>query len=225
MTITAAAPATGSSLTARLVAGIDPRCRHERDADLLAQRIAGLLTAAGASSLTVATHWAQVQTDRHVALSVEAAGVDADTLWQTLLSECSTSARSTSVHDSAGAQDADLGLVLGARRYGAAALCSEAARVIEAHLEHSSGRVVVFPGADAIQDRLSVAELLAASAIERVQVLASDGPPTDAMPIVTRQFLRPRWVGGILVLHTQPAAGETLVPFETPNPTPCCADH
>jgi hypothetical protein len=27
------------------------------------------------------------------------------------------------------------------------------------------------------------------------------------------------------VLHVQPGAGGTLVPFEVPTPTPCCAAH
>jgi hypothetical protein len=38
-----------------------------------------------------------------------------------------------------------------------------------------------------------------------------------------RDHARPRSVDGESVLDAP--AGGTLVPFETPNPTPCCADH
>ncbi|MGI8590955.1 MAG: hypothetical protein ACR2M5_08200 [Nakamurella sp.] len=38
-------------------------------------------------------------------------------------------------------------------------------------------------------------------------------------------LLSPRWESGQLVLHVQPAVGGIWVPFETPNPTPCCAIH
>ncbi|MFE9727753.1 hypothetical protein ACFYQ5_30350 [Streptomyces sp. NPDC005794] len=43
--------------------------------------------------------------------------------------------------------------------------------------------------------------------------------------MVTREFVRPQWRDGELVLAAMPAVGGTLVPFEVPDPTPCCADH
>jgi hypothetical protein len=47
------------------------------------------------------------------------------------------------------------------------------------------------------------------------------GPP----PVHTQDHVRPEWREGQLVLALVPAAGNTLAPFEVPNPTPCCADH
>jgi hypothetical protein len=63
-----------------------------------------------------------------------------------------------------------------------------------------------------------------ATTIDRIDALGGDSPAADAL-LVTRDFVRPRWQGGELVLHVQPAIGGTWVPFETPNPTPCCATH
>lgn len=42
---------------------------------------------------------------------------------------------------------------------------------------------------------------------------------------MTRDHVRPQWQDGELVLTLMPAVGGVLVPFEVPDPTPCCADH
>ncbi|MFJ4620315.1 hypothetical protein [Streptomyces sp. NPDC088812] len=42
--------------------------------------------------------------------------------------------------------------------------------------------------------------------------------------LVTRDHVRPQWHDGEPVLTAMPVGG-TLVPFEVPDPTPCCADH
>ena len=70
----------------------------------------------------------------------------------------------------------------------------------------------------------TVAALLDSTAVQRVQVLGGT-EPDPATTLLTRGFLRPRWSEGALVLHVQPAARGVLVPFETPDPTPCCAAH
>ncbi|WP_217142096.1 hypothetical protein [Streptomyces sp. AC627_RSS907] len=88
-----------------------------------------------------------------------------------------------------------------------------------------AGRAVLFPGAAALTGTLTVAELLDRSAIDRVRVLGAQGGPDPGARLVTREFVRPRWEHGELVLAAMPAAGGTLVPFEVPDPTPCCADH
>lgn len=75
------------------------------------------------------------------------------------------------------------------------------AAVVAAHARRRGGRVATFPGDAALTGTV------------------------PATPLRTRDFLRPRWHAGELVLDVQPAAGGTLVPFETPHPTPCCADH
>ena len=86
------------------------------------------------------------------------------------------------------------------------------------------GRAVIFEGSDRLTGTLTVAEVLAISAIDRVEVLGSGPAPADAV-LDTRDFVRPQFSAGELVLTTTPAAGGTLVPFESPDPTPCCANH
>lgn len=93
-----------------------------------------------------------------------------------------------------------------------------------AHAERRSGRAVIYPGVEALVGTLSVAEILAASAITRVEVLGG-GVADPATPVETGGFVRPQWRAGALVLTTMPAVGGRLVPFETRHPTPCCAAH
>ncbi|GAA4813541.1 hypothetical protein [Streptomyces ziwulingensis] len=88
-----------------------------------------------------------------------------------------------------------------------------------------AGRAVLFPGAARLTGTLTVAEVLERSAIERVRVLGTPDAPGPGTRLNTREFVRPRWEDGELVLAAMPAAGSTLVPFEDPAPTPCCADH
>ncbi|MGW1628985.1 hypothetical protein [Streptomyces anthocyanicus] len=88
-----------------------------------------------------------------------------------------------------------------------------------------SGRAVLFPGAAALTGTLTLAELLARSAVDRVTVLGTPDEPSPDTRLVTRNHVRPHWQDGRLVLAAIPAVGGTLVPFEDPDPTPCCADH
>ncbi|MEW2115496.1 hypothetical protein AB0945_09925 [Streptomyces sp. NPDC005474] len=87
------------------------------------------------------------------------------------------------------------------------------------------GRAVLYPGADALTGTVTVRELLARSAIDRVTVLGTAGQPPTTQRVMTRDHVRPQWQNGELVLTAMPAVGGTLVPFEVPDPTPCCADH
>jgi hypothetical protein len=88
------------------------------------------------------------------------------------------------------------------------------------------GRAVLYPGADALRGTLTVEQVLSASAIDVVTVLgAAPGPPDPATSLVTRDHVRPQWRDRRLVLTAMPAVGGALVPFEVPDPTPCCADH
>jgi len=87
------------------------------------------------------------------------------------------------------------------------------------------GRAVLYPGVSSLTGTLTVAEVLARSAIDRVSVLGSAAQPSPDAQLVTRGHVRPQWQDGALVLTAMPAAGATLVPFEVPDPTPCCADH
>ncbi|WP_069763713.1 hypothetical protein [Streptomyces sp. LUP47B] len=87
------------------------------------------------------------------------------------------------------------------------------------------GRAVIYPGVESLTGTLTIMELLARSAIDRVAVLGAPGQPDPNARIVTRSHVRPQWQDSALVLTAMPAAHGTLVPFEVPDPTPCCADH
>lgn len=87
------------------------------------------------------------------------------------------------------------------------------------------GRAVIYPGVAALTGTLTIEEVLDRSAIARVTVLGSPGRPSPDTPLMTRDHVRPHWHDGELVLTVMPAIGGTLVPFEVPEPTPCCADH
>ncbi|MFF5292873.1 hypothetical protein [Paractinoplanes globisporus] len=94
----------------------------------------------------------------------------------------------------------------------------------EAALAGKFGRAVVFPGSDKLVGPLTVGELLEVSAIDKVEVLGSGAASPDDR-LDTRDFVRPQFRSGELILTATPAAGGVLVPFETRNPTPCCANH
>lgn len=94
----------------------------------------------------------------------------------------------------------------------------------EVELEPDGGRAVYYPGVDTLVGRVTVEHILTATAIDRVVVLGG-GTAAAGRVVETRNFVRPLWTGGVLTLTTQPAWDGLLVPFETPNPTPCCADH
>ena len=92
------------------------------------------------------------------------------------------------------------------------------------HRDRLSGRAVHFPGISDLVGTLTAAEILELSAIERVTVLASGDAAADAV-VETQNFVRPLWRDGRLELVLVPAVGGVFVPFESPNPIPCCADH
>ena len=87
-----------------------------------------------------------------------------------------------------------------------------------------SGRAVLFPGVEKLVGTLTVAEVLASSAIDEITVLGAGAPDPGAF-VETGDFVRPQFRAGKLILTTMPAAGDRLVPFESRNPTPCCATH
>ncbi|MFC1232335.1 hypothetical protein [Streptomyces sp. Sce081] len=94
-----------------------------------------------------------------------------------------------------------------------------------AGLPDASGRAVLYPGARALTGTMTVAELIAGSAISGVTVLGAPGTPDPETRMVTRDHVRPQWQQGELLLTATPARGGVLVPFESPDPTSCCADH
>ncbi|NUT06493.1 MAG: hypothetical protein HOV76_23745 [Hamadaea sp.] len=101
-----------------------------------------------------------------------------------------------------------------------------ATRVAALHESGQGGRAVVYPGVGALVGTLSVAEVLAVSAIQEVRVLGAPSPQPDPQTLIdTRDFVRPQYADGRLVLMAMPAPGGRIAPFEVPNPTPCCAFH
>ncbi|MFC4470227.1 hypothetical protein ACFPH6_37985 [Streptomyces xiangluensis] len=96
---------------------------------------------------------------------------------------------------------------------------------VTAGVPDTAGRAVLYPGVARLTGTVTVAEVVSGSAIERVAVLGASDEPAPDQRILTRDFVRPEWRDGELVLTAMPAAGGILVPFEVPDPTPCCADH
>ncbi|GII52340.1 hypothetical protein Pth03_07290 [Planotetraspora thailandica] len=112
---------------------------------------------------------------------------------------------------------------LGESRTGSGA--DGAALAAEEHESRAGGRVVLFPGRDALVGTLTVGEMLERSVIDQVLVLAHAEPPSGDMTVATNDHVRPVWQNGLMTLLTMPAVGGRLMPAEVPNPTPCCADH
>jgi hypothetical protein len=94
---------------------------------------------------------------------------------------------------------------------------------VAAHANRESGRAFVFPGSELLTGVLTVAELVASSAVDEVAVVGGP-PPEPGARVDTQAFVRPLHRAGRLVLHLRPAAGG-YVPFEQPDPMECCTDH
>jgi hypothetical protein len=88
----------------------------------------------------------------------------------------------------------------------------------------TDGRAVRFAGIELLTGTVPVADVLAGTAIDEVRVLAGGVLPPAAV-LATREFCRPVYEAGTLVLHVLPAGPGRVAPFEVPNPTPCRAAH
>ena len=206
-------PQSTPATTERLVAGVDLLTESERDADvLLHQAVHRLVELGAAEGALLATHWARADDLPHVAMSLEIPGAnDAEALWGLL-------ADALPGHHC----DRHAAWCVGERRSGPLPLQETAAAAAAAHLAGASGRAVHFPGVERLTGTVTVHDILRDTAITAVRVLAQGLAAPDSV-VVTRDFVRPRWSAGRLVLDVQLAAGGNLVPFEVPNPTPCCA--
>lgn len=105
------------------------------------------------------------------------------------------------------------------------ALDEEDAALRALHRDQSGGRLFAFPGAAEVTGPMTVAALLAATAIDAVVVLGQVPPPAPDTVLDPQGFLRPHLEQGRVMLAARPAAGGILVPFEQATPTPCCAGH
>lgn len=123
---------------------------------------------------------------------------------------------------------APLGVFLAGRGcHGPAPLAEAAAGAAAEAAALNGGRAVVYPGVGGLTGTVTVADLLARTAITRLVVLGSpaDERPAPDAEVLTGDHVRPEWRAGELVLPLVPAVGGRLAPFEVANPTPCCADH
>lgn len=195
-----------------LIAGLDVAAAGELPAEHLLKQAIACLRQTGADQFTAATHRVTVYETPHVAMSISMfTGLDPARMMN-MLSE------SLSINDGAAGA-----VRIGEIGVGEPVLQASAGRAAAAHRDRSSGRVVHFPGSETLTGTVFVADALA-TLIDRVVALGGGHPEPDSL-LVTRNFLRPRWDAGKLVLHVQQAAGGTWVPFETPNPTACCSIH
>jgi len=85
-----------------------------------------------------------------------------------------------------------------------------------------AGRAVRFPGSASVTGRVTVADLLAGTAIEQVVGIGVEPAGTDVVDTGPNGFLRPRFSGGRLTLLVERAAGGVLQPFEIEDPHQCC---
>ena len=95
---------------------------------------------------------------------------------------------------------------------------------VAAAATRTSGRLVHFPGEDVLTGRLTVAEVLAGSAVDEV-VVVGGSPHTRTTVVDTFDFVRPRLEAGRVRLLVQPGADGVVVPFEREHPHRCCEDH
>ena len=198
MTSAAALAAGGDLASPPAVVGVDTGALTLRAADAEAHELVRALVARGAlGGAVVATHLTRLGAVPHVTLSVEAPALRPAQVVDLVRTALPAATLDTP-----------------------AALAGSAA-----HTARTSGRAVHFPGVDALPPELTVAGLLSAGAVEAVRVVGGSGPVDPAVVLVTRGHVRPTYDDGRLVLLVERAVGGRLVPFETPNPTPCCGDH
>jgi hypothetical protein len=211
----------------QLIAGVDLGVPSEAAAEVVVAALAERLLGQGVGTgplldlgrITIGTHRVTVpDAVPRVALSIGLpAGFDGEAGWRLILDALPPP-------DPALPEPAPRAVCLGDRRAGPVALVALADRAARQRRDQADGRAVVFPGVDTLVGTVSVEHILTRTAIDRL--VALDGATLEpSTRLVTRDFVRPRWTAGELVLHVQRAARDTVVPFEVPTPTPCCAEH
>ncbi len=96
-------------------------------------------------------------------------------------------------------------------------------RLAGQHAQRSGGRAMHFPGQDLLRGRLGLDAVITLSAIEAFH--HTGNPPKANAVLATRDFVRPTFADGRLVLVTQPGLDGDVMPFEVENPTRCCEFH
>ncbi|AKT52909.1 hypothetical protein ADJ73_15045 [Arsenicicoccus sp. oral taxon 190] len=208
-----------------VVVGLDPVAATVREADHLAEHLGELLTSLGHATI-VSTHLVPGPggASSHLALSVRWCSRPPG---EPELAAITDRLCARLVPETAAAGADEIGAATGRPgqwRRGYPALAATAADVAALARAGADGRAVVYPGREHLVGDLTVAELVQRSAVDAVEGIAGT-TVTAASVVRTRDFVRPVWREGRLVLPVQPAAGDTVVPYENPAPTPCCADH
>jgi hypothetical protein len=99
-----------------------------------------------------------------------------------------------------------------------------AGEVAFAHRSRQSGRVILFPGQESLLGVVPLTDITTQTAVEELVCLGES--PGESATLRTQDFVRPEFTAGRLVLVIQPFDGiNEFVPFEQPNPHPCCANH
>jgi hypothetical protein len=118
-----------------------------------------------------------------------------------------------------------IGVSWATHRIGPAELSAGATEASAELANRLGGRAVVYPGVNRLVGEVTIGSMLEDSAIDRVVVLAGHAEPASSDMVRTRDHVRPEWRDGLLTLIATPTSNGVFVPFEVPNPTPCCADH
>ena len=103
---------------------------------------------------------------------------------------------------------------------GAPDLVSGALLAAASHHDRSGGRAIRYPGQERLRGVLSVADVVASTAVERVEALGATAWPESR--VETRDFVRPFFRDGELVLFATARADGSLQPFEAEKPHECC---
>jgi hypothetical protein len=180
-----------------------PRADLVPDAHLLAA-VDEALTGSGAGAELVCTHVDRSAPEPRVGVSVRLTGEPADPA-------ATRSALARALAGPVVAEGADEALVAGPAR----------TALLEAGAG-SSGRAVRFPGSAQVTGRITVTDLTATTAIERVVGIGVEPAGTDVVETGPNGFLRPTFDGGQLTLLVERAAGGVLQPFEIEDPHECC---
>ncbi|GAB2971878.1 hypothetical protein LWP59_15955 [Amycolatopsis acidiphila] len=122
------------------------------------------------------------------------------------------------------AESGTAGVASGTGRSGRPGLAAAAADAAVEHLSRTGGRAVLYPGSAGLTGTVRIGELLARSAIARVNAVGGEPPSADDL-LDTHDRLRPEWRAGELVLAVTSIHSGLFAPVETPAPTPCRADH
>ena len=108
---------------------------------------------------------------------------------------------------------------------GSGADAADVDRVRSLHAGRRGGRLFVFPGCTDLVGTMTVGELRSISDVDEVVMIGQRELVRDEQVIDTQGYVRPELDEGVVRLLVRPAAGGLVIPFEQPNPTPCCADH